>query len=115
MKAENQVDIKENAIMRLDTELLSILLQDKSSGKNIIWATEDYVSNGICFDKTAEIKLGCVTGIFGQCRGVCFRRYRRKSFFGNTQTFYRRKRKRGSNRFSFVIALALPCGRSYVF
>lgn len=65
MKAENQVDIKENAIMRLDTELLSILLQDKSSGKNIIWATEDYVSNGICFDKTAEIKLGCVTGIFG--------------------------------------------------
>lgn len=65
MKAENQVDIKENAIMRLDTELLSILLQDKSSGKNIIWATEDYVSNGIHFDKTAEIKAGCVTGIFG--------------------------------------------------
>lgn len=65
MKAENRVDIKENAIMRLDTELLSILLQDKSSGKNIIWATEDYVSNGIYFDKTEEIKVGCVTGIFG--------------------------------------------------
>lgn len=42
MKGTNIIDIKEDSIERLDYELLTILLQDKSSGKNIIWATDDY-------------------------------------------------------------------------
>ena len=32
------IDIKENYIRDLDAALLAILIKDKSSGKNIIWA-----------------------------------------------------------------------------
>ena len=32
----NQIDIKENYLYRLDRELLAILLKDRSSGKNIL-------------------------------------------------------------------------------
>lgn len=42
----NKIDIKENYIYRLDNELMTILLRDKSSGKNIIWATDNYSSRG---------------------------------------------------------------------
>ena len=31
-----EVDIKENSVMELDSELLAILLQDKNSGKNLL-------------------------------------------------------------------------------
>ena len=37
-----KIDIKENYIYQLDAKLLAILLLDKSSGKNIIWATDNY-------------------------------------------------------------------------
>jgi len=40
----NKIDIKENNIYHLDNELLTILLRDRSSGKNIIWATDNYCS-----------------------------------------------------------------------
>ena len=53
MICTNGVDIKENSIEQLDYELLTILLQDKSSGKNIIWATDDYSQNGYGFRRTA--------------------------------------------------------------
>ena len=43
---ENKIDIKENYIYQLDTKLLAILLLDKSSGKNIIWATDNYAERG---------------------------------------------------------------------
>lgn len=33
-----QIDIKENFLYHLDQDLLAILLRDRSSGKNIIWA-----------------------------------------------------------------------------
>ena len=33
MKGTNSIDIKEDSIEQLDYELLTILLQDKSSGK----------------------------------------------------------------------------------
>lgn len=88
--------------------------QLKQKGKTVVVTMHDLEEAVGIADRIVVIDGG-QHGIFGQCRGVCFRRYSRKSFFGNTQTFYRRKRKRGSNRFSFVIALALPCGRSYVF
>ncbi len=43
---KNLIDVKENYIYRLDIELLDILLKDHSSGKNIIWATDNYASRG---------------------------------------------------------------------
>lgn len=65
MTSENIIDIKENSIMELDSELLSILLQDKNSGKNIIWGTDNYASNGLGFNKNDEITLYSVTGANG--------------------------------------------------
>ena len=44
--SEVKIDIKENTLLKLDTELLTILLKDMSSGKNIIWGTDNYVDYG---------------------------------------------------------------------
>ena len=65
VKSENRVDVKENSVMELDSELLTILLQDKSSGKNIIWATEDYSEYGYGFGKADEIYVRLITGANG--------------------------------------------------
>lgn len=58
------IDIKEEKLLSIDTELLNILLKDNSSGKNIIWASDDYESNGIGFDFESEITVNKITGIY---------------------------------------------------
>ena len=35
------IDVKENNILSIDFELLDILLKDRSSGKNILWGTDN--------------------------------------------------------------------------
>lgn len=57
-----EVDIKENSVMEFDAELLAILLQDKNSGKNIIWATDNYIANGFGYGSADEISLYLITG-----------------------------------------------------
>lgn len=52
MAQEIKVDIKENRILALDSTLLNILLKDNSSGKNIIWATDDYTQYDKHIQKT---------------------------------------------------------------
>ncbi len=59
------IDIKENAIRQLDDALLSILLKDKSSGKNLIWATDTYAWRGIGFDPQDYITVKSITGLRG--------------------------------------------------
>ena len=56
------IDIKEDAMLRLNPKLLDLLLWDQSSRKNIIWATTDYVSNGIGFEENSEITAALITG-----------------------------------------------------
>lgn len=56
------VDIKENEILKLDRRILSLLLKDNSSKKNIIWATDNYVSMGVGFESTAEMTIDAITG-----------------------------------------------------
>lgn len=58
------IDIKEEKLLSIDTELLNILLKDNSSGKNIIWASDDYESNGIGFDFESEITVNKITGVY---------------------------------------------------
>ena len=65
IRSENNIDIKENSVMKIDPELLSILLKDKSSGKNIIWGTDDYLSNGFGYKKNDEIRIDLITGLRG--------------------------------------------------
>lgn len=58
----NRIDIKENDIYRLDKELLSILLMDRSSKKNIIWATDNYAHRGIGYQSADEITIKAISG-----------------------------------------------------
>lgn len=59
---DNRVDIKENYIYSLDDKLLEILLRDHSSGKNIIWATDNYKSRGNGYQEYENITLKSITG-----------------------------------------------------
>ena len=63
---EIKVDIKENEILNSDPKLLEILLKDNSSGKNIIWATNDYASNGEGFSADDQILPDLITGENGE-------------------------------------------------
>ena len=62
---KNKIDIKENYIYRLDNELLTILLRDRSSGKNIIWATDNYSSRGCGYQSYDYITVEAITGYHG--------------------------------------------------
>ena len=66
MPEQPDIDIRENYIKCLDTELLSILLKDRSSGKNIIWATDIYASKGASYDFPEPITVKLITGRFGK-------------------------------------------------
>lgn len=50
------VDIREKSI---DTDVLSVLLKDRTTGKNILWCTNDYenIGDGYGFSDTLEVKL----------------------------------------------------------
>lgn len=65
IQEQNVVDIKENYIKHLDDALLSILLKDKTSGKNLIWATDTYAWRGIGFDPQDYITVKAITGKCG--------------------------------------------------
>lgn len=58
----NKVDIKENYIFKIDNELLAILLEDHSSKKNIIWATDNYASRGSGYQPHEQITVESITG-----------------------------------------------------
>ena len=62
---KSKIDIKENYICRLDNELLTILLRDRSSDKNIIWATDNYSSCGYGYQSNDYITVKAITGYHG--------------------------------------------------
>lgn len=62
---EMNVDIKENALYRLDNDLLTRLLKDHSSGKSIIWATDNYASRGYGYQFGDHITVESITGYHG--------------------------------------------------
>jgi hypothetical protein len=61
----SQIDIKENELLKLDIELLNILLEDKSSKKNIVWATDNYVKHGLQYEPKCEIMVDLITSYNG--------------------------------------------------
>ncbi len=65
MSAENRIDIYENQIMELDSEILTILIKDNSTRQNILFATDDYAGLGKWYAKHHRITLRSVTGIRG--------------------------------------------------
>ncbi len=56
------IDILEASIRTLDAELLNIMLLDRTTHKNILWATDDYASLGTGFEIFSEITPDLITG-----------------------------------------------------
>ena len=65
MAKEIRVDVKENKILEMDASLLSILLKDNSSGKNLIWATDGYASKGFGYGSNDHIEIYAITSTNG--------------------------------------------------
>ncbi len=55
-------DVPEKSIRSVDKKLLDILLSDRTTHKNILWATRDYESLGVGFEENAQILPPLVTG-----------------------------------------------------
>ena len=65
MAKEIRADVKENMILEMDSSLLSILLKDNSSGKNLIWATDNYAQKGFGYGSNDYITTYAITGANG--------------------------------------------------
>jgi len=63
-KYSKNIDIREDYLAKKDN-LLVILLQDKTTSQNILWATDSYESKDEMFAPLAQIKTELVTGIYG--------------------------------------------------
>ena len=55
ISSKEKIDVKENTILKLDSELLTILLKDQTTNKNIIWATDNYEKYG--YNSTSNITI----------------------------------------------------------
>ena len=62
----SKVDVQENLIKKIDNELLTVLLMDRSSGKHIIWATNDYAHRGEKYYASEHITVASITGHNGR-------------------------------------------------
>ena len=60
-----EIDILENEVLEQYPAVLSILLKDQTTTKNIIWATSNYEGFGESYAKTNQIKSDLITGING--------------------------------------------------
>lgn len=65
MIVDERVDIKENIILGLSKEILEILLIDRTTDKNIIWATDNYRKNGKGYGAKDRITIERITGYNG--------------------------------------------------
>ena len=65
MILDERVDVKENTIANLDPEILGILLIDRTTNKNIIWATDNYKKNGKGYGIKDRITIEKITGYNG--------------------------------------------------
>lgn len=62
MDLDNSVDIIEEDIISYGTDLLKILIKDRTTNKNIIWATNDYIDFGDMYLSNCEIELNAISG-----------------------------------------------------
>ncbi len=65
MKENNNLslsDLSDSTILRENESLLSLLLKDHTTGKNIKWGTNSYINHGYSFQDDQEIKINLITG-----------------------------------------------------
>ena len=56
------IDVLEQDILDVSPFLLDLLLQDKTTGENIIWACDDYIGYGSEYAAEKEILPALITG-----------------------------------------------------
>ncbi len=56
------IDVLEQDILDASPFLLDLLLRDKTTGRNIVWATDDYIANGLAYAPEKEILPALITG-----------------------------------------------------
>lgn len=65
MKENNNLslsDLSDSTILRENESILSLLLKDHTTGKNIKWGTDSYINHGYSFRDDQEIKIDLITG-----------------------------------------------------
>ena len=55
-------DLSDSTNIRENESLLSLLLKDHTTGKNIKWGTDSYINHGYSFRDDQEIKIDLITG-----------------------------------------------------
>jgi len=55
-------NVMENNTTSVNEQVLSILLMDRSTKKNIVWATDDYISLGVGYSPESEITIDKISG-----------------------------------------------------
>ena len=55
-------DLDNPNILRENDSLLSLLLKDQTTGKNIKWGTDSYINHGYSYQNDQEIKIDLITG-----------------------------------------------------
>lgn len=60
-----EIDIRERSLAAQTPRVLMSLLKDRTTGKNIIWATDNYSHLGSKFEENQEITVASVTGKYG--------------------------------------------------
>ena len=60
-----RVEVKENILYFLDVSIFKTLLFDRTTRKNIIWATNDYASFGEQYAADQQILPTCIKGLWG--------------------------------------------------
>lgn len=55
------IDIKENDIIAFYPQIMDVLLKDRTTNKNIVWATDDYEDLGEFYKAECEITLNLIT------------------------------------------------------
>lgn len=62
IEIEKRIDILEDDIADIDPRILKLLIQDKTTRKNILWCTKDYEENGLGYEEISQIELDQITG-----------------------------------------------------
>ena len=62
MQKNVKLEIFDDNLAIYGEALLSILLKDRTTGKNIIWATDDYITLGEIYKAENEIALTTING-----------------------------------------------------
>ncbi len=65
MNLDEKIDVKENKIYKLDSSLLNILLIDRTTNNNIIWATDMYINRGSGYEPYSQMTIEKITGKLG--------------------------------------------------